>query len=52
MLWGKSGEITPERMKKMSQSENNTQLWMSLVMEVKSNDVKNNITQKLGMLDP
>ena len=25
---GKSGEITPKRMKRPSQSENNTQLWM------------------------
>ena len=24
----KSGEITPERMKRWSQSENNTQLWI------------------------
>ena len=30
-----SGEITPERMKRQSQIENNTQLWMWLVMEVK-----------------
>ena len=28
MLLEKSGEITPERMKGWSQSENNTQLWM------------------------
>ena len=38
-----SGEITPERMKGWSQSKNNTQLWMGLVMEVKSDAVKNNI---------
>ena len=25
---GESGEITPEKMKRQSQSENNTQLWM------------------------
>ena len=25
---GKSGEITPERMKRQNQSENNAQLWM------------------------
>ena len=42
MLPEKSGEIVPERMKKLKQSENNTHiLW--LVMEVKSNTVKNNI---------
>ena len=28
MLLEKSGEITPERMKRWSQSENNTELWM------------------------
>ena len=38
-----SGEITPERMKGWSQSKNNTQLWMSLVIEASSNAVKNNI---------
>ena len=43
MLLEKSGEITPERMKRRSQSKNNTQLWMGLVMEVKSDAVKNNI---------
>ena len=35
MLLEISGEITPERMKRWSQSKNNTQLWMGLVMEVK-----------------
>ena len=43
MLLEKSGEITPERMKRQSQSQNNTQLWMWLVMEVKSDAVKSNI---------
>ena len=28
MLLEKSGEITPERMKRQSQSENNARLWM------------------------
>ena len=28
MLLKKSGEITPERMKRQNQSENNAQLWM------------------------
>jgi len=36
MLLEISGEITPERMKRQSQSKNNTQLWVWLVMEVKS----------------
>ena len=39
----KSGEITLDRMKRWSQSENNAQLWMPLVMEVKSNAIKMNI---------
>ena len=43
MLLEKSGEITPERIKRWSQSKNNAQLWMRLVMEVKSDSVKNNI---------
>ena len=34
---------TPERMKEWSQSKNNTQLGMGLVMEVKSNALKSNI---------
>ena len=37
-----SGEITPERMKRQSQSENNAPVWIELVMEVKSNAVKSN----------
>ena len=43
MLLEKSGKITPERMKRWSQSKNNTQFQMGLVMEVKSDAVKNNI---------
>ena len=43
MLLEISGEITPERVKRWSQSKNNTQLWMWLMMELKSNAVKNNI---------
>ena len=35
MLQEISGEITPERMKRWSQSKINAQLWMWLVMEVK-----------------
>ena len=38
-----SGEITPERMKGCSQSKNNTQLWMGLVIEARSDAVKSNI---------
>ena len=39
---GEEGEIIPERMKRQSQSKNNAQLWMWLVMEVKSIAIKNN----------
>ena len=35
-----SGEITPKRMKEWSQSKNNTQLWIRLVIEARSNAVK------------
>ena len=44
MLLEKSGEIVPEGMKRLSQNKNNTQLWMWLVMEVKSDAMKNCIT--------
>ena len=47
MLLEKSGEITPERMKRWSQGQNSARLWMWLVMEV-----KNNIGQEPGMLGP
>ena len=52
MLLEKTGEIAPERMKRQSQSENNIQLWMWLMIEVKSDAVKNNIVYELGMLGP
>ena len=39
-----NGEITLERMKGGSQSKNNTQLWVGLVIEVRSSAVKSNIT--------
>ena len=42
MLLEISGEITPERMK-MEPKQNNTQLWMGLVIEAKSNAIKSNI---------
>jgi len=34
MLLKKSGEITPERKKRWSKSENNAQLWMGLVVKL------------------
>ena len=43
MLLEISGEITPERMKGWSQSKNNTQVWMSLVIEARSDAVKSNV---------
>ena len=43
MLLEISGEITPERMKGWSQSKNNTQLWMWLVIEARFDAVKSNI---------
>ena len=43
MLLEISGEITPERLKRWRQSKNNTQLWMGLVIEARSDAVKSNI---------
>ena len=37
---GNSGEIAPERMKGWSQSKNNTQLWMGLMIEARSDAVR------------
>ena len=42
MLLEISGEIAPERMKRLEKSRNDAQLWMYLVVEVKSSAVKNN----------
>ena len=39
----RSGEISPERMKRWSQSKNNTQLWMGMVIEARFDAVKSNI---------
>ena len=43
MLLEKSGEITRERMKGWSQSKNNSQVRMGLVIEARSDAVKSNI---------
>ena len=43
MLLEVSGGVIPERMKGWSQSKNNTQLWMGLVIEAWSEAVKSNI---------
>ena len=52
MLLEISGEITPERMKGWSQNKNNSQLWMGLVIEARSDAVKSNIAQEPGMSGP
>ena len=43
MLLEKNEETAPEGMKSLSQSRNNAQLWICLVVKVKSDAVKNNI---------
>ena len=43
MLLEISEEINPERIKGWSQSKNNTQLWMGLEIEARSDAVKSNI---------
>jgi len=43
MLLEKGREIAPKGMKRLSQSGNNTQLWMYLAEKVKSHAVKNNM---------
>ena len=48
----KSRETALEVMKTVSQSRNDTQLWMCLVVKVKSNAVKSNTAQEPGMLGP
>ena len=52
MLLGKTREIDPEKMKWLGQSRNNAELWMCLVVKVKSDAIKNNIAEKPGMLGP
>ena len=42
----------PERRKELGQSRNDTQLWMCLVVKVKSFAVKNNTAQESEMLGP
>ena len=44
MLLGRSRGIAAERMKRLGQSRNNTYLWMCLVVKVKFDAVKKNIT--------
>ena len=42
--------IAPERMKQLNQSRNDAQLWMCLVVKVKSDAIKNNIAWEAGIL--
>ena len=44
--------IAPERNKCLGQSENDPQLWMFLVVKVKTYASKNNIAKEPGMLIP
>ena len=52
MLLEKSREIAPEGIKKQNPNRSNAQLWMCLVVKVKSDAVKNNTAQEPGMLHP
>jgi len=52
MLLEKSRKTAPEGMKRLSQSRNNTQLLMCLVVRVKYHAVKNNMVWVPGMLSP
>ena len=49
MLLEISEEITLERMKGWSQSKNNSQLWMRLVIEARSDAVKSSIAKEPGI---
>ena len=42
ILSGKSGEIAPERMKRLGQSGKDAQLWMCLLVKIKSDAIKKN----------
>ena len=52
MPLGRTEEVASEGMKRLSQSRNDPQLWMCLVVKVKSDAVKNNTALKPGMLGP
>ena len=52
MLLEKSREIAPEGIKKQNPNRSNAQLWMCLVVKVKSDAVMNNTAQEPGMLHP
>ena len=52
MLLEKSRETAPEGTKKLSQTKNNAQVWMCLVVKVKSGAIKNNVAWEPGTLGP
>ena len=54
MLLGKSREIALEKMKRLSPSAKDAQLWMCLVvnLNLEANAVRNNTAYKPGMLGP
>ena len=52
MLLGKSREIASQRMKGLGQSRSDTQLWVCLVVKVKSDAVKSSFAKEPGMLGP
>ena len=52
MLLEKSRETAPEGMKRVSQSRNDAQFWMCLVVKVKCDGVKNNIAEEPRKLGP
>ena len=52
MLLKKSEKITSEGIKRLNQNRNEAELWMCLMIKVKSDSVKKNIAQERGMLVP
>ena len=50
MLLETSGDLTPERTKGWSQSKDNTQLWMELVIEGTFDAVEGNIAYEHGFV--
>ena len=52
MLLGKSGEKVSERMKRLGHSRNDAQLWMCLVVKVKSDAVKSIGTWNVRSINP
>ena len=52
MLLEKSRETAAERMKRLGQGGNATQLWLCVVAKVKSDAIRNNIALEPGKLGP